>query len=29
VGADAYIHKPFEAELLLSKMKGLLEAKGR
>jgi CheY-like chemotaxis protein len=27
VGADAYIHKPFEAEVLLSKMKGLLEAK--
>jgi len=23
VGADAYIHKPFEAEVLLSKMKGL------
>jgi len=27
VGADAYIHKPFEAEVLLSKMKGLLEMK--
>ncbi len=29
VGADSYIHKPFEAEVLLSKMKGLLEAKNR
>ncbi len=29
VGADAYIHKPFEAEVLLSKMKGLLEGKNR
>ena len=29
VGADAYIHKPFEAEVLLSKMKGLLGAKAR
>ena len=29
VGADAYIHKPFEAEVLLSKMKGLLDANGR
>ena len=28
VGADAYIHKPFEGEVLLSKMRGLLEAKG-
>lgn len=28
VGADAYIHKPFEGEVLLSKMRGLLEDKG-
>ncbi len=27
VGADAYIHKPFEGEVLLSKMKGLWEAR--
>jgi CheY-like chemotaxis protein len=29
VGADTYIHKPFEAEVLLAKMKGLMDAKGR
>jgi DNA-binding response OmpR family regulator len=28
VGADAYVSKPFEAEVLLSKMKELLEKKG-
>ncbi len=28
VGADAYIHKPFEGEVLLSKMRGLLEGTG-
>jgi CheY-like chemotaxis protein len=29
VGADAHVSKPFEAEVLLSKMKELLEKKGR
>jgi CheY-like chemotaxis protein len=29
VGADAYVSKPFEAEVLLSKMKELLEKKGK
>jgi len=29
VGADAYVPKPFEAEVLLSKMKELLEKKGK
>jgi CheY-like chemotaxis protein len=29
VGADAYVSKPFEAEVLLSKMKELLEKRGR
>jgi DNA-binding response OmpR family regulator len=29
VGADAYVSKPFEAEVLLSKMKELLEEKGK
>ena len=29
VGADAYMHKPFEAEVLLAKMKELIEAKGK
>jgi CheY-like chemotaxis protein len=29
VGADAYVSKPFEAEVLLSKMKELLEKKGQ
>ena len=29
VGADAYVSKPFEAEVLLSKMKDLLEQKGK
>jgi CheY-like chemotaxis protein len=29
VGADAYVSKPFEAEVLLAKMKELLEKKGK
>ena len=29
VGADAYVNKPFQAEALLSKMKELLEKKGK
>jgi CheY-like chemotaxis protein len=29
VGADAFVSKPFEAEVLLSTMKGLLEKKGK
>ena len=29
VGADAYVSKPFEAEVLLTKMKELLEKKGK
>jgi DNA-binding response OmpR family regulator len=29
VGADAYVSKPFEAEVLLSKMKELLEKKAK
>jgi CheY-like chemotaxis protein len=29
VGADAYVSKPFEAEVLLSKMKELLEQRGK
>jgi DNA-binding response OmpR family regulator len=29
VGADAYVSKPFEAEVLLSKMRDLLEKKAK